>query len=419
MAMISVPRVVSAALTSGLLFASLAGPCLADEWRDFRGGGAQQVGMPSDWSIEQGRHVAWEANLPGSGVSGPIVVGGRVFVTASDGPRRQRLYVLALDAQTGKRLWQRRFQAVGRTLCHPTSANAAPTPASDGERVYAFFSSNELIALDLEGQLQWMRCLTLDHPGLGNDIGMASSPVVAGGVVVVQAECQQNSFALAVDAATGTTKWEVARPQQSNWTTPCPLVSADGMAEAVVLQSSDRVGAYQLSDGTPLWNLDLECEGIPSAVQAKDRLLVASAGLTALELADEADPQPLWRTAQLSPSSPTPVVMGDRVLIVSRNGVAVCGDLSSGKVVWRQRLRDRFWATPVVGGGLACLINASGDAWVLDVNDGGRVLLETSFGEPVLGSPALADGALYVRTSGKLWKIAADKAPAAGTAAGG
>ena len=112
------------------------------DWPMFRGPGGRSVGqavdLPVEWSVADGKNVAWQADLPGRGVSGPIVVDGKVFVTASSGPNRDRLHVVAFDAGSGKQLWHRQFWATGKSLCHGTSANAAPTPASDGERIFAF-----------------------------------------------------------------------------------------------------------------------------------------------------------------------------------------------------------------------------------------------------------------------------------------
>ncbi|MEO1498319.1 MAG: PQQ-binding-like beta-propeller repeat protein [Planctomycetota bacterium] len=387
----------------------------AAEWRDFRGVGADGgATLPAEWSLEESTGVAWQAELPGRGVSGPIVVDGRVVVTGSDGPSRQRLHVAAYDDKTGEELWLRRFSAAGRTFCHETSANAAPTPATDGERVYAFFSSNELVALDLDGNVQWVRCLALDHPGVGNDVGMASSPVVIDGVVVVQAECQRNSFAIAVDARTGQTRWELERPASSNWTTPLATTLDDGRA-IVLLQSREGLVAYTASGGEKVWELQMECDGVPSIAKAGERITVASDGLlTSLRLNGPAAPELDWRTTALAPGSPSPVFAGERVVIVNRSGVVVCGAGESSDVLWRRRLRGRFWATPAVSGGRGLFVNADGKAWVLDLENNGRIVLEADFGEPVLASPAATGGALYVRSYTRLWKIGPDATDAPG-----
>ena len=109
-------------------------------------------------------NVAWKTAIPGRGVSSPILVAGKVIVTAASGFKQDRLHVLCIDAKTGPIDWERQFWATGRTLCHPTSSVAANTPSSDGKRIFAFFSSNDLACLDLDGNLLWYRGLTHDFP---------------------------------------------------------------------------------------------------------------------------------------------------------------------------------------------------------------------------------------------------------------
>ena len=104
----------------------------ADAWPQFRGAkgtGVASAGnqIPTSWNADD--NVAWKAELPGRGPSSPIVVGGRVFVTCSGGANQDRLYVLAFDTKSGDEVWRREFWATGRTLTHPSSTTAAPTPA--------------------------------------------------------------------------------------------------------------------------------------------------------------------------------------------------------------------------------------------------------------------------------------------------
>jgi outer membrane protein assembly factor BamB len=133
----------------------LAAVCLfcGADWLQFRGTdnnpASDQKDLPTQFG--PGKNVAWKAPLPGRGPSSPIVVGGRVVVTAASGARQQRLHVLCFDAAAGKPLWHREFWATGSTVCNPFGGVAAPTPASDGKLVLAFYSSNDLACFDLEG----------------------------------------------------------------------------------------------------------------------------------------------------------------------------------------------------------------------------------------------------------------------------
>src|SRR6185503_14861072 len=153
---------------------------------------------------------------------------------AASGARQEKLYVLCFDAKSGRELWRRQFWATGRTFTHPSISTAAPTPVSDGERVFAFFSSNDLACLTLDGDLVWFRGLGHDFPKAGNDIGMSSSPVVADGTIVVQIENQGDSFAAGIDTSTGETKWRVNRDKLANWASPV-ILPGQGKRKALVL----------------------------------------------------------------------------------------------------------------------------------------------------------------------------------------
>ncbi|MBM4075446.1 MAG: pyrrolo-quinoline quinone, partial [Planctomycetes bacterium] len=161
---------------------------VAGDWRGFRGTDASGIALDSNppitWSASE--NVAWKKALPGRGLSSPIVVGDRIFVTASSGFRQDRLHVICISTHDGSTRWERQFTATGRTMTYPKISNAAPTPISDGKRVFAIFSSNDLVCLDLEGQLLWYRGLTFDHPNVSNSLGMASSPVVVDDTLVLQ-----------------------------------------------------------------------------------------------------------------------------------------------------------------------------------------------------------------------------------------
>ena len=221
----------------------------AADWPQFRGPDGDSVtegtAPPVEWSDADGQNIAWRVSLPGRGPSSPIVVGSRVLVTASSGVKQDRLHVLCFDAANGEQLWQRQFWATGRTLTHPSSANAAPTPASDGKLVFAFYSSNDLACLDLDGNLKWFRGLAHDYPAAGNDVGMSSSPVVAGDVVVAQVECQGDSFATGIDKNTGETRWRAVLPREASWASPVVIPGDDPKDSIVLLQSPSRLEALR------------------------------------------------------------------------------------------------------------------------------------------------------------------------------
>ena len=397
----SLNRVVAAFLMAAALLSAGA------DWRQFRGNDGSSVAASSRLpvTLDDGTNLAWRRDLPGKGVSGAIVVGDRVFVTASSGVGEDRLHVLAFSVASGEPLWERQFWATGRTICHPTSAVAAPTPSSDGQRIYAFYSSNDLVCLDLDGNLQWLRGFTYDSPTAANDTGMASSPLVVDGTVVVQIESQGDSFCAGIDVLTGATLWRVERGQAANWASPVSL-SRSGEKELVLLQSGGELSAHDPRSGEQRFLVDGEYDVIASTVTSERLMIVPSEGLTALRAEPGSEYELLWQENQLRPSNASPVVHEGRVYVVNGAGVLVCGDTATGDVLWRVRLKGPFWATPVVAGGHIYCVNQDGVVHVVRLGEEGELVSRFELEESVLATPAVADDAIFLRSNAHLWKFA-------------
>ena len=397
------------ALTGGMLFSANV---FAEDWPQFRGpyagGASSKANLPDAFDGEAGTNIAWKVPIPGRSVGGAIVVGDQVITTTSDGLEQRRIRLLSYDAATGKQRWEQQLVARGRPYCHPTSANAAPKPASDGKHVVAFFSSNDIACTDLQGNLLWYRSLASDFPKAGNDVGMSASPTIVDGVVIVQIECQGDSFALGVNVTDGTTVWKQERPRKANHASPTSVVLPSGKS-AVVMQSSQDLVAVNPSDGKELWKIEMGCSTTPSTTAANGRLIVPSGGLTALDLSSAGAPSKLWFENKLNSTACSPLVDNDKIYVVNRT-VLVCGDLFTGKVLWQLRIPDanQIWSSPVIASNRLYLFSMDGTCAVISL-DGqeGKVEKTNKLGDEVLGSPAVSGDAMYVRGAQNLWKISA------------
>tara|TARA_B100000700_G_scaffold43833_2_gene45312 strand:+ start:332 stop:1540 length:1209 start_codon:yes stop_codon:yes gene_type:complete len=390
-----------------LAFLTTCTPLLSVDWADFRGPDGNPVhdgSLPLNWDVKNNTNVAWRTSLPGRGVSSPIVVGDLVVVTASGGSKQQRLFVLGFDQTSGKQRWKRSFWATGRTYTHPTSSNAAPSPVSDGEYIYAFYSSNDLVCLDLDGNLMWYRGLAHDYPKAGNDVGMASSPAIAGDVVIVQIENQGDSFASGIDRITGEELWRVPRDPRANWSSPVAYKETDG-SYTVLLQSPSGLNAVEAKTGNEKWTKDLSCGNITSPLKIDDAIYFGAGGTTKLKLNETGTtPETLWNANRLTANAASPIVDGDKLYIVS-GSIVKCADSSNGDLLWQVRLKGRFWATPILSNGHLYTFNQDGLVQIVKTGEEGEIVAEFEVGEPVLGTPAAANNALFFRSDSTLWKI--------------
>ena len=410
---ISMKRIILE-LTTGL---ALAVSAAAADWLQFRGPDAASVaagdalGLPTTLSVQD--NVAWDKALPGKGLSSPIVVGDRAFVTCSSGPDQSRLHVICLSTADGGKIWERSFWASGRTMCHDKTAVAAPSPVSDGKNVYALFSSNDLFCLDLDGNLQWLRGLTQDYPNASNSLGLASSPVLVGNVLVAQIENDSESFVAGIDTKTGENIWKIDRPKVANWTSP--ILFEDGGKKLVGLQSGMGLLAIDPATGSEVWNFDGGASTIPSSGVGNGLVVIPSNGLTALKLNGE-KPEQVWQQAQLRPGTASPLIVGDRVFVLNNAGVLNCADTTTGERLWRLRLKGPYASSPVAAGNLLYFFDEKGGAQVVDISapgeTEGRIVGEMDLGEMIQCTPAIADGAIFVRSNGKIWKLTGSTADA-------
>ena len=394
------------------LAACLVCPASAADWRQFRGNSTNSIATTDTLPVElSGESIAWKSELPGRGLSGPIVVGDRVYLTASSGYTQDRLHILCVDAATGKLIWERQFTATGRTNCHEKMCNATPTMASDGERVYAFFSSNDLICLDSDGHLQWFRGLGSEFPNASNSLGMSSSPIVIGSTVVVQVESDAEAFACGVDTISGDTKWQIERPRAANWTSPGVLPGENGRPSLALLQSSKGLTAVDPDTGTIVWDFQKGASTIPSATVTEGTIVIPSNGLTSLKPAEDGSSfHEVWNTSNLSPSTPSPVVLNGMAFTLNSSGALSAGSIETGERVWQLRLKGPFSGTPVASNGHLFLFNERGMAFVVKPEaEKGIIISELDLAETILCSPAVADNALYIRSDAHLWKFASPR----------
>ena len=387
------------------VFALALGTLHAD-WLQFRGSDSTGVvaadpKLPVELSE---KNIAWKKALPGRGLSSPIVVGDRVFVTCSSGPDQDRLHVLCFSDADGSLLWERQFWATGRTMAHKKTCVAAPTPASDGKHVFALYSSNDLVCLDLDGNLKWLRGLMQDYPNASNSLGLASSPVVVGDTLVVQIENDSQSFAAGIDTATGTNRWRKDRTKRANWSSPILF------GDRVVMQGSKGVDVIVPATGDVEWHYGQGAATIPSsAADTEARVLyVPSNGLAAVRYdSSNKSVEETWTEGGLRPGTASPVVAGENVYVINTANFLTCAAIEDGERLWKIRLEGPFAATPVIAGShLYAASERKGLLQVVDLSgDEGEVVSSLELGEMIQATPAIANSAIFVRSDGHLWKI--------------
>jgi len=257
-------------VTLSVALFSVLGGLRAQEWPQFRGQNASGVSTSTGIPIESGgrKTVVWRTPLI-SGHSSPVLTRDRIFLTGieQNWVLTNKLMVIALDRATGAKVWERPVPRPRRQELHDNNNAASPTPATDGQNVYAFFGDFGLISFDRDGRERWR----LPLGPFNNAWGMGSSPVLVDRTLVQLCDQDAGSFLLAVDKDTGKQIWRVERPGYSRgFSTPVVYRPKVGPPQ-IIVAGSFRLAAYAADTGKELWSAQsLSWQTKPTPIVAGD-----------------------------------------------------------------------------------------------------------------------------------------------------
>jgi len=387
----------------------------AENWAGWRGPNENAVSaetqIPIHWSATE--RVRWKSTFPGAGISSPIIWGGQVFLTSSDGRQQDDLHILCLSRQDGRLLWHQRLWGTSATRYHATkSSMASPTPVTDGQHVFAFFGTGDVFCLDMSGQLLWQRSLASEYGTFENRFSATSSPLLFEDTVILQCDHHGDSYAVALDKRTGANRWKVDRPDEwLSWSSPC-IVSVPGSgAYELLLCGSLKLDAFDPTSGKKLWTVGgLQNECIPTPVFGHG-LIYAVSGPGGKTLAirpggrgDVSGSHVVWENPRGVPFVPSAILVGDFYYLVDDDGIATCLDAHNGRRVWQKRLPGRYTASPIATAEHVYFCNEDGETIVIRANQPKyEQAARNRLDEPIFASPAISQGDLYIRTASHLF----------------
>ncbi len=469
----------------------------ADDWPQFRGpncSGVSASTAPLPEKFSSTDRVRWSAQL-GDGIGCPIVAAGRVFTSAMVDESTVGLY--AFDAVSGKQLWMRSWPVGDADEIHLTNSHAYSTPAADADRVYFYFTTLGMVAVDARtGADVWHQQLPIPYFVFKWGAGM--SPVLYKDLVLFVQDDDLHPALYAFDSKTGTVLWKDDRNDMAvNYSHPV-ICETEHSTEIVVAGTGLLIG-YDPKTGDRLWSaktllrnikttpvchkgvvyISLQSKGIASQwlasidqaetgnsdnkitrdeVQAffgtrpvpeefyhktfdrgdldKDGDLEgeeldvaflapnnrAGATFDSATPADEfvlavkgggrgdvTSTHVVWKHAtKYTDHIVSPLVVNDRMLLVKEGGIATCFETDKGKQLFgpaRINNAGNYFASPVYGDGKIFIASENGNIVVLEDGPELKILSVNDMGHPVLGSPAIAEGALFVRTRKQLLRI--------------
>ncbi|MFV2065524.1 MAG: PQQ-binding-like beta-propeller repeat protein [Pirellulales bacterium] len=434
--------VVRLALATGALSFG-ASTQAAEAWPQFRGpdgqGHATSERAPVSWSEENG--IAWKTAVRGRGWSSPVVLGQQVWMTTAEtqiGTEEERkrvaidpkatnqplfvvssvsLRAVCVDRATGEITQDVELFDVQRPEpVQQTNSYASPTPVMEAGRLYCHFGTFGTACLDTNsGSIVWKRRFPIKH-----FVGPGSSPVLVEGLLVLTCDGTDQQYIVAVDKRTGAVAWKVERPPirstrpnfRKSFSTPL-VISVAGQRQ-IVIPGAQWIVAYDPVSGKEIWRFD---HGggfslVPRPLFDGSRLFFCTGylqpRLVALQVAAGEDPSHVdvvWEESKQIPTVPSPIVVGDRVYVISNRGIAMCLDAATGSVTWKQRIAGNYTASLLSAGGDIYAFNLEGVTTVFQPGDKFRRIARNQLDGQIRATPAVVDGAMFLRTDTHLYRI--------------
>jgi outer membrane protein assembly factor BamB len=408
-------------LLCALAAAALA-PLRAENWPQFRGptglGTTQEENLPLSWGGPDGAGVLWKSPLVGEGHASPIVWNDHVFVSTARWPAEVKdrtktipeHHVLAYRASDGTLLWDTRV-APGPWLrddfrSGPGGGYAAPTPCTDGERVFAAFGSSVLAALDFAGQVRWRKEI-VPHTF---DVTFGSSPILFGDTVILLLAMakKEDSRVVAFEKASGEVRWETRLPGTGFGHSTPVIIDVKGKPQMVIVASgmsttADAIQSFDPASGKRLW----WCQGAGDAASPAfgSGILYADSGrgspgwgIDPTGAGDVTATHVRWKVPQVPEGIGSPIIVGEHVYRLHDPGILKCWKAASGEPVYAKRLEGltTTWASPIADRSGRIYFASAGRSVVIQAGPEPTILATNDLGDPNHASAAVAGAKIYL-----------------------
>ena len=435
LAMIAMTRSSRAAAVLSLLIVSAVG--VSADWPEWRGparnGASSETNLPTRWS-PAGENLAWR--IPIGGRSAPVAFRDRLYIltATSEGPATTQEQLIAIDAKSGKVVWDRKFSLYLSDVPQHRAAWASPAVDPATGNVYAFTVAAELFCVSPDGKILWSRSMPEEHGAITTHGGRTTSPIIEGDTVILNALIlawgdlnRPGNRYFAFDKRTGQTVWissPQARHYDTNYSTPI-VADVDGVRQLIVGGTDGAFHGIKLHTGEPVWKVDVSKRAILNSALYRDGVAYITHGeenigttemgmVAALDARRTGELKPdafRWRTYGFLPSFASPVMDAERLYTVD-NGAIVGGfDLQSGKLLWQRSLGTLQKGSPVLADGKLYVGTENGKVYILQPSAAGvEVLDEDLLGTPespeiIVASPIVSDGRVYVTSMEAMYAI--------------
>jgi len=390
-------------------------PAATDDWREFRGptgqGHAPNTNPPVQWSETE--NIVWKSGVPGRGWSSPVIADGRLWVTTSvEDSEGSSLRILAYDTETGDQLTNSEvFRVEDSDSPNPKNSLASPTAVIDpnNERVYVHFGAYGTAAVSLDGAILW----STNFPYISQH-GNGGSPILYKDLLILSIDGYDTAYVVAIDSATGKERWRTTRAEPVSQAYSTPLLIDTGSTAQLISVAAFRTTAHNPLTGAELWSVGYRngFSNVPRPVFGHGMIYLSTGFQTPSLLAVRVDGSGdvtrshiEWRLNRGAPLTPSPILVGNELYVVSDLGIATCVDALTGELHWQERVGGNHSASPIFANEHIYFQNEEGITTVIKPGTEFEVLARNQLDGSMLASMAAVSNALYIRTESHLYRI--------------
>jgi outer membrane protein assembly factor BamB len=391
-----------------LFFLSL--PLPAQDWPEFRGptgqGHSDERNLPLTWSETE--NVYWKVEIPGKGWSSPAIQGDLIWLTTAT-EEGKSLRAIGVERYTGAILHNiELFRLRSLGALHGKNSLASPTPVIDGDRVYLHFGAHGTACIKQSGEIVWKTKLEYDN----GQHGPGGSPVIYDDLLIVSCDGENVQYVVALDKLTGKTRWKRLRAGAQAYTTPL-IVKLPG-GDQLISPGAFRALAYEPRTGRELWQASYGdgFSNVPRPVYGHGLVYICTGfhqpALLAVRLNGRGDVTKshiAWAHKRSVPLTPSPLLVGDELYMVSDNGIASCVDAKTGTPHWIVRLGGNHSASPLYADGRIYFLSEEGESAVIAPGKQFKLLAKNQLDGPTLASLAVASGSIFARSQTHLYRL--------------
>lgn len=411
-----------------LIVSLLAAPALQADWPQFRGpdgtGHASSRSLPLAWAED--KNIKWKVPIHGRAWSSPVILGNQIWLSTAT-PDGRELSAVALDRVSGKTLFDLKLFTVEKPqFAHAFNTYASPTPVIEQGRVYVTFGSPGTAAIDTRsGKVVWeRRDFECNHYR-----GAGSSPIIFGNLLIMHFDGSDKQYVVALDKKTGKTVWQVNRSIDFKDLRPdgtpeaegdlrkafaTPHIASFGGPPVLISLGAKAAYGYEPRTGKELWRIE-ERTNHSSSVRpvVGHGMIYYQSGFPngqLIALRPDAngratDANIAWRVTRGVPQKPSIVLAGNEIFMVNDRGIVSCVDAKTGEVVWTDRIRGEFSASPLYANGRVYFFAEDGKTTVIEAARQYKVIAENQLGDGFMASPAVDGNALILRSRTHLYRI--------------